>query len=205
MLKMLCAIRLRLFLGALTGGGKRRRGVGALYGFLLVYCVAVFGFLFGMLFRALRPLGEMGLEWLYFALAGILSTGLSFAGSVFMTQQQLYDAQDNQLLLSLPIPPMAVLGSRMLVLYLYDLLLGAMVLVPAAIACGGGGGLALRTLAAAVLLCGPVQALCPRLKAWLRGEREVGALGTAVLLGLLFLSITLVTAGNYQGFIYAQF
>ena len=60
-------------------------------------------------------------------------------------------------------------------------------------------------LLAAAALCGPVQALCPRLKAWLRGEREVGALGTAVLLGLLFLSITLVTAGNYQGFIYAQF
>ena len=152
MLKKLCAIRLRLFLDALMGNGKRRRSMGVLYGFLILYCIGVFGVLFGLMFWALRPLAEMGLEWLYFALAGVLSTALSFVGSVFMTQQQLYDAKDNQLLLSLPISPMAVLGSRMLILYLYDLLLGAVVLVPAAIVYGGGGGFALRMGMAAVLL-----------------------------------------------------
>ena len=153
MLKKLCAIRLRLFLEALAGSGKHRRGMWILYGFLMVYCVAVFGGLFGFLFWALRPLAEAGLAWLYFALAGILATGLAFAGSVFMTQQQLYDAQDNQLLLSLPIPPAAVLGSRMLMLYLFDLLLGAIVLVPAVVVYySSGGGFALRAVLAAVLL-----------------------------------------------------
>ena len=159
MLKKLCAIRLRLFLDALMGNGKRRRSVGVLYGFLLVYCAAVFGFLFGMLFWALRPLMEGELAWLYFALAGILATGLSFAGSVFMTEQQLYDARDNQLLLSLPISPAAVLGSRMLVLYCYNLFLGALVLVPAAVVCGMGGAFAFRALAAVLLLPLPALAL----------------------------------------------
>lgn len=158
MLKKLCAIRLWLFLDALMGSGKRRGGMRVLYGFLLLYCVVVFGTLFGLLFWALRPLADVGLAWLYFALVGLLSTGLSFAGSVFMTQHQLYDAQDNQLLLSLPIRPGAVLGSRMLVLYLFDLLLGAVVLVPAAAVFGGGMGLALRTLLALVLL--PLLPLC---------------------------------------------
>ena len=148
MLKKLCAIRLRLFLNALSGSGKRRRGMGALYGFLVIYCAAVFGFLFGMLFWSLLPLTEGELTWLYFALAGILAVGLSFAGSVFMTERQLYDAQDNQLLLSLPIPPGAVLGSRMLVLYLYDLFLGALVLIPAAIVGRQSGALFFPALAA---------------------------------------------------------
>ena len=152
MLKKLCAIRLRLFLEALAGSGKHRRGMWILYGFLMVYCVAVFGGLFGLLFWSLRPLAAAGLAWLYFALAGILATGLSFAGSVFMTQQQLYDAKDNQLLLSLPISPMAVLGSRMLILYLFDLMLGAVVLVPAVAVYGSGGGFTLRAVLAAVLL-----------------------------------------------------
>ena len=158
MLKTLCAIRLRLFFDALTGSGRRRKSMGVLYGALLIYCVVVFGGLFGMLFWALRPLSDAGLDWLYFALAGILATGLAFAGSVFMTQQQLYDAQDNQLLLSLPISPMAVLGSRMLVLYLYDLVLGAIVLVPATLAWGGEAGFWVRTGLSVILL--PLFPLC---------------------------------------------
>lgn len=158
MLKRLCAIRLRLLLDALTGSGRHRRGMRVLYGFLLLYCVVVFGGLFGLLFWALRPLAEAGLSWLYFALAGILSAGLAFAGSVFMTQQQLYDAQDNQLLLSLPIRPAVVLGSRMLVLYLFDLLLGAVVLVPAVVVYGGTGTFVLRAMLSLVLL--PLLPLC---------------------------------------------
>ena len=70
MLKRLCAIRLRLLLDALTGSGRHRKGMRVLYGFLLLYCVVVFGGLFGLLFWALRPLAEAGLSWLYFALAG---------------------------------------------------------------------------------------------------------------------------------------
>ena len=89
MLKRLCAIRLRLLLDALTGSGRHRRGMRVLYGFLLLYCVVVFGGLFGLLFWALRPLAEAGLSWLYFALAGILSAGLAFAGSVrFMAENR---------------------------------------------------------------------------------------------------------------------
>ena len=43
MFKTLCAIRLRLLFAALTGGGRRRKSIGALYAVLLIYCVVVFG------------------------------------------------------------------------------------------------------------------------------------------------------------------
>ena len=59
MLKKLCAIRLWLFLDALMGSGKRRGGMRVLYGFLLLYCVVVFGTLFGLLF------------WVYLIIPGL--------------------------------------------------------------------------------------------------------------------------------------
>ena len=60
-------------------------------------------------------------------------------------------------------------------------------------------------LVVAAALCGPVQTLFPRLKDWLWERREPRPLGTVLLLVLLFGSIVLMTANNYQGFIYAQF
>ena len=35
----------------------------------------------------------------------MMALTLSFVGSVFATQNQLYDANDNEFLLSMPIPP----------------------------------------------------------------------------------------------------
>ena len=54
---------------------------------------------------------------------------LCFVGSVFFTQSTLYDAKDNELLLSMPIPSSVILGSRMALLlllnYAYSLLMTA--------------------------------------------------------------------------------
>ena len=49
-------------------------------------------------------------------MAGIMALALAVFGSVFMTQTQLYDAKDNELLLSMPIRPLHILMSRMAVL-----------------------------------------------------------------------------------------
>ena len=59
--------------------------------------------------------------------------------------------------------------------------------------------------AAAVLFCGPLQAIFPRLRSWARDGRSPRPLTMALLAVLLFFSIVQVTAGNYQAFIYAQF
>ena len=63
----------------------------------------------------------------------------------------------------------------------------------------------LLLLAAGVLLCGPVQGIFPRFKAWLRGEEKPGALDVLLVAVILFFSIMRSTAGNYTAFIYAQF
>ena len=160
MLKLLCAVRLRLLLDAVMGGRRRRRsrGLTVVYALLLVYLVVALGGMFALGFSALTPLADMGLSWLYFALAGMAAVALSVGGTALMAQSQLYDARDNELLLSLPLSPGMILASRMLVLYAMDLLITLLVLLPA-----GGvywaartewfpGGLALLPGAAAAAL-----------------------------------------------------
>lgn len=119
-----------LFLGRT---GKRRAGKGSIVLLLLlfVYLFAFFGFIiFGMGVTMAAPLAEAGLGWLYFAIAALMSLVLGVVGSVFQAESQLFRAKDNELLLSMPIPPSMILASRMVGLYLMTLLYGGLVLVP---------------------------------------------------------------------------
>ena len=63
----------------------------------------------------------------------------------------------------------------------------------------------LLILAASFLLCGPLQALSPRLKKALYERKAPSPAGMVLLLVLLFLGLMRVTAGTYSAFIYFQF
>ena len=99
---------------------------------LLLYVAGIFLFLSGsMFFSMARPLNRLGLDWLYFLLALAAAFFLMLTGSVFLAITQLYEARDNELLLSLPIPASLILFSRLLLLYLTDLLYGIVAVGPA--------------------------------------------------------------------------
>lgn len=99
---------------------------------LFIYVIGVLCFMMGMMFGALcEPFSELGLDWLYFAIAGIMAFALSFIGSVFMAKNQLYEANDNELLMSMPIKPSAILASRMAALMGMNILYQSIVLLPA--------------------------------------------------------------------------
>lgn len=105
-----------------------------LVGFILVLGYAGFAFMmmfalyFGELAAAFFPLG---LGWLYFTLFLMAALVLMFVGSVFVTKSQLYEAKDNDFLLSLPIPPSYILASRMLMLLVFNYLIEIVVAAPA--------------------------------------------------------------------------
>lgn len=63
----------------------------------------------------------------------------------------------------------------------------------------------LLILALAALLCGPLQAMIPRLKEALCSRKAPGPVMMLWLLALLFLGLMRVTAGTYSAFIYFQF
>ena len=141
MIKTLLKKQLREFFSVMFGrsvmgkkrDGKKQAGKGmiALYIFLLVYVVAVFGGMFFtyslVFFESFSP---AGLDWLAFSFMGLMATMLAVIGSVFMTHSMVYEAKDNELLLSMPIKPSYILFVRIFVLYLINVFYEALVLIP---------------------------------------------------------------------------
>ena len=76
---------------------------------------------------------EMGLDWLYFALMGMIAILLGTFGSVFNTYAGLYRAKDNDLLISMPIPPSKILLARVSGVLGLSLLYSGIVWLPACI------------------------------------------------------------------------
>ncbi len=137
-LSLLIGLRLReMFSSFLRGpsrGGKRRSPVVmVLLALLLVYVAAVFMFLFFSMFLVLwMALERTGLELsFFFGIAGLLTVALCVFGSVLTTQSALYQARDNEQLLSMPLSPTLIMLSRMIFLLLINTAFAAVVAVPA--------------------------------------------------------------------------
>ncbi len=115
--------------------GKNSKGKLILFSVLMLYVVGVFVVIFYNIMKELCPtLCAFGLRWLYFALAGMLATALAIIGSIFLVQYQLYEAKDNDLLLSMPIPTSYIMFTRLFSLYVQNFLFEALVFVPAVVA-----------------------------------------------------------------------
>lgn len=105
-----------------------------LYAGLYLYLFGMFGWTFWQMASALcEPLCEMDLGWLYFAMLGLIATTLGVMGSVFTAYSMLYQARDNELLLSMPIPPALILAVRLFAVYVMSFFFEAVVLVPSAL------------------------------------------------------------------------
>ena len=156
-LKALFRVRLAALKSSLTGASrsKRQRTKAQLLGFA-VLMLYTFGFFAYFLYETFNTLASayamLGLGWLYFAMAGLMSFGLMFIGSVFTAKAQLYEATDNDLLLSMPIRPRDVLLSRMFLLLVLDLLFGLLASVPAMVAWIGAVGFQARQLVPELLI-----------------------------------------------------
>ncbi len=113
-----------------TGKNRSKGGV-VLMILLFVFLYAVMGSLFFSMAAVMAdPLIAAGLDWVYFAIMGMMGLALGVFGSVFNTYSGLYRAKDNELLLSMPIPPRRILLVRMLGVYAMGLLFEAIVMIP---------------------------------------------------------------------------
>lgn len=114
--------------------GKRRVGRSAtlIAVFFLILLVSLGGVFF-FLAWSMRDLIKVGMDWLYFLLNSILALALGVFGSVFNTYASLYQAKDNDLLLSMPIPVRSILITRLLGVYLMGLLYSSIILLPSII------------------------------------------------------------------------
>ena len=122
--------------------GKSRSKVStALFTLLFVFLFGYLGFAFFMISMSFATkFIPAGLDWLHFALTGIIALALGVFGSVFNTYSVLYHAKDNEMLLSMPIPPSAILLVRMVSVYVLGLIYEAIIFIPAIIAYAVAGG-----------------------------------------------------------------
>ena len=111
--------------------GKGLVGFLALYGALVLY---LGGFMFVMAKSLCQALVPLGLTWFYFAVMGLVALVLGVFGSVFNTYASLYLAKDNDMLLSMPIPPRYILTVRLAGVYLTGLFFEMIVMLPATVA-----------------------------------------------------------------------
>lgn len=138
MLKHLVKIKLLGLLGSMGGkSAKAKKGISkgklVLLAILYIYVLVVFGFLFGSMFSQLTVFSQIGVGWMYFAIYAIISFVLMIIGSAAIAKTQIFDAKDNDLLLSMPIPPSYIIISRILTLVVTNFAYFLSVLIPAVI------------------------------------------------------------------------
>lgn len=135
MLKTLILLRLKgIFLSQVKSTKNKKATLGKiiLIAVLFGYVGVVFLGMFGLLFYSLvEPFTMMDIEWLYFSLMGIMVIVICFMGSVFMTQNEIYNAKDNELLLAMPIKPSEILLSRLFTILMFNYIYEALIVLPA--------------------------------------------------------------------------
>ena len=119
-----------------SGNSKKKnsKALPVVYALLMLYVAGfLFFFFYNMMESLCAPLFSAGMGWLYFALAGIIGMMLAVFGSIFVTQSMLFDAKDNEFLLSLPISPGKILFSRMFSLYVQNFVFGGIIFLSAVV------------------------------------------------------------------------
>ena len=135
MLKSLLRIRLMSLVGRMTvgkSGAKATRARTVTMLLVYLYLAATFLFLSFSSAATLAPvLIGLSLDWLYFALFFVATLALLVFFGIFEVKSELFDAKDNDLLLSLPIPARDIFLSRLLTVLIFHYVEAAILLFPA--------------------------------------------------------------------------
>ena len=125
------------FLRSSKTGKARSRASAMGYALLFAVLVVVLMLCFaGMALPLASVLLPAGLDWLYFASMGLTALLVSVLASAFTSYSGLFQSRDNELLLSLPIPPAVIFGVRVSTVYLACLIYLLMAWVPAVVCYG---------------------------------------------------------------------
>ena len=145
MLKLLLKTRFLALADQFSGQSKGKRAISVrrivLLALAALLLLVLAGYLVGLFHTPLyKSLQKADLEWLYFALTGVASFLVSFMLTSFYAQGSIFEAKDNEMLLSMPIRPSAILGSRLSALYFLNFFFAAAFMAAAGIVkltCGG--------------------------------------------------------------------
>ena len=136
MLGTLFKLNLKALFSATFARATRSKTAGMgrkiLFGFLFLYIGCALMVAFGAMFTVIiKPFFEVGIGWLYFALYAVIAFGLCVLTTMFTATSQIFEAKDNESLLSLPIKASTILVSRIFVLLVYEYIFSILIALPA--------------------------------------------------------------------------
>lgn len=109
-------------------------GKAVLFSVLLIVVFAYLSVMFGgLFFLLLNFTANTELNYVAISAATFLSTVLCFVGTVFSIQSTLFNSKDNDLLISMPIPPRLILLSRLAAIAILNYFFALLVFLPAEI------------------------------------------------------------------------
>ena len=201
MLRLLLKNRVLALMDRFAGRkrGKKATSTGRIVLFSLLglaLLVMIGAFLASLIYPLFDAFSQEGLTWLFFALVGCATVLASFMMTMFYAQGAIFEAKDNELLLSMPIPPSAILGSRLGALYLLNLLVAVIIMGAAGtlhIFINGASVIGVVILVLSILLLALISTTLSCLLGWL-----VSLLGMAI--GLV-LGVLLVWAQQRWGLV----
>lgn len=101
---------------------------------LYVFAAAgvIVGFLLNFLAKALLK-SDMG--WSFYVIVGLIYILIGLVGSIFSSKSFMFDSKDNELLLSMPLTPRAILACRVAVLFMMNFMFSLIVSIPCLYVC----------------------------------------------------------------------
>lgn len=132
--KQLLELNSSFFQNNKTGDRRSRASSIVLIVSFALICIYLCVVFFQMANGMCKTLFAANLGWLYFAIMFGIGIILGVFGSVFNTYNSIYQAKDNNLLFSLPIPAKHILLVRIVGVYVMGLLYTSVVTIPALIA-----------------------------------------------------------------------
>lgn len=199
-MKALLWIRFRYLLDGwrkvFAPSGSRKKSVGKTLAFSLLLLYAFGVMIAGVTWFCLQMsvFVEMGLGWLYFSLAFLAGAAMTLIGNVYATQNQLYNARDNELLLAMPVKMEQICLSRMVFLLLGSAGYMLMITLPAFIVYWVRFGMTLPVLAGYLILFICMVLLCQSLSCvlgWLL-HLLLSRIRSKALGSLLFMTVFMV-------------
>lgn len=131
--KQLLEINSWLILNKKSG---KRRSAGKMAAMVIMW-LAIFASLGAIFFGVGSMMCEtfvmLDLGWMYIVMMAFMAIMLGVFGSIFNVNATMYQARDNELLLSLPVKPSAILAARLAGVWMWSLIYEAIVFIPALI------------------------------------------------------------------------
>ncbi|MBQ9744995.1 MAG: hypothetical protein IJW19_07715 [Clostridia bacterium] len=140
MFKLLLKTRFSMFFASLTQGKKKKNKSTAGKVLMIILFAFVGLYVMGAMFALFTGMSIItsgtDQEFFVFSLALLVAIALTLFGSIFPTKTQIFDSKDNELLLSLPIPPKYIFTSRLVFLLIINYMLESVIMIPAIITFG---------------------------------------------------------------------